>query len=168
MGSTPATLHWHGRTLKGTVIYEHLSMPGFNRLTRRYTDLWTESYGFYAWIGNRGDHVYLHRQEDPTRLSPLIGNLVGLSIFDQHKRPMKGLELKVLRRRQALGIYRWPLEWTAKWQSDKVEGSMTLSLSDLKVISNFFVGGLAMGIIQGEITYNGQRQSVYGLVELLI
>ena len=149
-------------------MHEHLSMPNFNRLARRYPDLWTESYGFYVWIGNRGDHLYLHSQEDTTRLSPLIGNLVGLSVFDQQGEPMKGLQLKVIRHKQAFGFYRWPLEWTATWQTHQGEGSITISLSDLKVITNFIFGGLAMGIIQGEVTFNGEQQPVYGLAELLI
>ncbi len=168
MGSTPGRLKWKGRVLRGWIIYEHLSIPDFNRLTHRYTDLWTESYGLYAWIGIKGDHLFLHSQEDATRLSPLIGDLVGFSVFNQHGDSMKNLQLKVLGRKQAFGFYQWPMKWTGTWHTDEGKGSITLSLSDLKVVTNFLIGGLAMGIIQGEVTFNGQQQPVYGLAELLI
>ena len=45
---------------------------------------------------------------------------------------------------------------------------MDVKISDLQVISNFFLGGLAMGIIQGEIIYNGQTRKIYGMAELLL
>lgn len=44
----------------------------------------------------------------------------------------------------------------------------TIILSDLKVISNWIIGGFALGIIQGEVDYNGRKQIIYGLAELLI
>ena len=81
MGSAIGTLKWDGRIFKGLIIHEHLFMQGFNRLTHHYTDLWTESHGLYAWMSETGDHLYLHSQEDASRLSPLIGKLVGFSVF---------------------------------------------------------------------------------------
>lgn len=47
MGSGPAELTWHGRTLRGRVIYEYLMMPNFNRLTRRYWGMWKAFQGLY-------------------------------------------------------------------------------------------------------------------------
>jgi hypothetical protein len=46
--------------------------------------------------------------------------------------------------------------------------AFSMRLSALKVMSNWVVGGLAMGIIQGEVRYNGRTISLYGFGELLI
>ena len=150
------------------IIHEHLFVQGFNRLTHHYTDLWTESHGLYVWMSETGDHLYLHSQEDASRLSPLIGKLVGFSVFDEHGESMSDLRLTVLRRKQAAGFYRWPIAWEGTWMGRSGQGSIVIHLSDLKVMTNFIIGGFAMGIIKGEITYNGHKQVFYGLAELLI
>ncbi len=168
MGSASGTLDWQGRTIQGIVIHEHLWMPGFNRLTRTYTDLWTESHGLYLTLGNRGDHLYLHSQKEKTRLSPLFGHQAGLGILAQKNEPMKNLQLEVVQRQQALGFYRWPSRWEGSWEQTSGKGSFTLEALDLKVISNFLVGGLAMGMVTGEVKLNGQRLPVYGLIEVLM
>jgi hypothetical protein len=36
------------------------------------------------------------------------------------------------------------------------------------VLSNWVIGGFAMGVIRGEIAYNERKWPFYGLVELLM
>lgn len=168
MGSAAGTLEWNGRIVRGLIIHEHLFMQGFNRLTQSYTDLWTESHGLYAWMSETGDHLYLRSQEDPSRLSPLIGQLVGFGVFNEQGEDMRDLKLRVSRREQALGFYRWPIAWEGTWVDRGGRGAIVIHLSDLTVMTNFIIGGFAMGIIKGEVTYKGRTQDIYGLAELLI
>ncbi len=166
MGASPAVLDWAGRTLKGRVIYEYLFMPDFNRLTRRYLGLWKEFQGLYASVEGKGD-LYVHSQQSPW-LTPLVGELAGFAMLDEHPEKLDDLQLNVLSKTQALGFYRWPMQWQGRWAGREGPGSVAINLSDLKVISNWIIGGFALGIIQGEVDYNGRKQIIYGLAELLI
>ena len=167
MGSSQGTLKWQDRTLKGWVIHERLEMADFNRLTHQYFDLWTESYGIYAWIDGSPDFLYFHKQANETRLTPLVGNLVGFGVFANNGEHLQNLKLTVMDSTQAWGLYQWPRNWKGQWIGRKGLGAITMDISDLQVISNFILGGLAMGIIQGEITYDGKTRKIYGMGELL-
>lgn len=168
MGSSSGTIEWQGRTLTGRVIHEHLELTDFNRLTRQYLDLWTESYGLYAWIEDSQDLLYFHQQADETRLTPLVGNLVGFGVLNHDSEHLRHLKLRISDSTQAWGLYQWPAGWNAQWTGKQGRGSMSIQISDLQVVANFFLGGLAMGIIKGEITYNGTSRPVYGIAELLL
>ena len=167
MGSSVAVMKWQGRTLKGRVIHERLEMKNFNRLTRNYFDLWTESYGLYAWTDGSPDFLYFHKQVNDTRLTPLVGKLVGYGVFANQGEHLQNLQLTVVDSTQAWGFYQWPKNWKGQWIGRKGRGSIAMNISDLQVISNFILGGLAMGIIEGEITYNGNTRKIYGMAELL-
>ena len=167
MGSSEGTLKWQDRTLTGWVIHERLEMANFNRLTHQYFDLWTESYGIYAWIDGSPDFLYFHKQANETRLTPLVGNLVGFGVFANKGEHLQNLKLTVMDSTQAWGLYQWPRNWEGKWIGRKGLGAINMDISDLQVISNFILGGLAMGIIQGEITYDGKTRKIYGMGELL-
>lgn len=168
MGSASATMTWQGRTLTGWVIHEHLEMVDFNRLTHQYFDLWTESYGLYAWAENSSDFLNVHQQAEDTRLTPLIGNVVGFSETNKRGESLQDLQLTVKDSTQAIGFYQWPQGWTGQWTGQHGAGSLNIQITDLHVISNFILGGLAMGIIQGSITYQGQTRKIYGIAEVLL
>lgn len=165
MGSAPAVLEWAGRRLKGRVIYEHLYMPGFNRLTRTYVGLWNDFQGFYLSIGGTGD-LYLHSQQSE-RLAPLTGNLVGFAVIDGRQEPLEDLAFIVEDRRLALGLYRWPSAWQIRWKGGK-RSSIDFALSERKVLANWIIGGFAMGIVKGEIRRDGRTYTFYGLAELIM
>ena len=167
MGSASGTMTWQGRTLAGWVIHERLTLADFNRLTHQYFDLWTESYGVYAWAEDSQDFLYFHKQANETRLTPLVGNLVGFGVFTNRDERLQNLQLTVVDSTQAWGFYQWPRNWKGQWIGRQGPGSIAMKVSDLQVISNFILGGLAMGIIQGEITYNGKTRPIYGMAELL-
>jgi hypothetical protein len=167
MGSTSAIMKWQRRTLKGWVIHERLEMADFNRLTRKYFDLWTESYGLYAWTDESPDFLYFHKQANDTRLTPLVGKLVGFGVFSNQGEHLQNLQLTVMDSTQAWGFYQWPQNWAGQWIGRQGRGSIAMKVSDLQVISNFILGGLAMGIIEGEITYDGNTRRIYGMAELL-
>jgi hypothetical protein len=45
---------------------------------------------------------------------------------------------------------------------------MTLVLSRRKGIANWLIGGFSMGIVSGELSYDGRTWPVHGLAELIM
>jgi hypothetical protein len=166
MGSAAAVLTWQGRAVRGRVIYEYLMMPDFNRLTKTYFGLWKAFQGLYLLLGGTGD-VYVHSQRSE-RLAALVGKLVGFVVLDDQVEELSDLRVKVLDHDLALGFYRWPTAWRITWQSNKGPGSMTIMLSERKAIKNWVIGGFSMGIVRGELSYDGRIWPLYGLAELLM
>jgi hypothetical protein len=166
MGSAEATLEWEGRVLQGRVIYEYLRVPNFNRLTRSYPGLWKEFHGLYAWVEGGGD-LYIHSQQSPL-LQSVVGNLTGFAVLNGETLTLDHLTLSVQERQHAIGTYSWPMAWQGGWGDTSSPTTFTVTLSDRKTISNWGIGGFAMGIIQGHLTHNGRTLSLYGFGELLI
>ena len=166
MGSAPAVLEWADRTLTGRVIYEYIYKPDFNRLTRTTFGLWKDFQGFYISIDGNGD-FYLHSQQSE-KFGSLVGKLIGFSVFDGQVDQVKDVELEVLKRKLTWGFYRWPTEWRITWTGKGGSAIMQFRLMDRRVLANWIIGGFAMGIIKGEIVYNGREWPFYGLAELLM
>jgi hypothetical protein len=166
MGSAPAVLTWQGRTVPGRVIYESLVMLDFNRLTRTDFRLWNDFQGLYLLAGKDVD-LYLHSQRSE-RLAALAGRLVGFAVLNEQTDPMNELRVEVLARDWALGFYRWPTAWGITWKGARGPASMTLRLSDQKKIANWVIGGFSMGVVQGELVYDGRTWPLYGLAELIM
>lgn len=166
MGSSPATMVWRDRTLKGRVIYEFILMPDFNRLTRTYWALWNEFQGFYLSVDGLGA-LYLHSQESEL-IAPLIGKLNGFLAVNDKTNHFQVLQLTTVDLSQGFGFYKWPNKWVAGWSSEKGSGTAQLELSQFNQIANWLIGGFAMGIVRGQVTYNGKVYQVYGLVELIM
>jgi hypothetical protein len=166
MGSAAATLTWRERTIPGRVIYEYVFMPNFNRLTRTYVGMWKDFQALYLLAGADGDlYVHSHQSE---RLAPLIGTLVGFAAFKGQTQALDDLDVMVMDHAFAPGFYRWPIEWSITWRGPDGPGSLSLVVHERKRISNWVVGGFALGIIRGEMTYGGTTQPVYGLAELIM
>jgi hypothetical protein len=166
MGSAHAVLTWKDRAIQGRVIYESLMMPDFNRLTRTYFGIWKAFQGFYLSAG-KTDDLYLHSQHSE-RIAPLVGTLTGFVVLDGQTEPLDNLTFVELNHDVALGFYRWPTVWRATWQGSKGPATVALRLSEQKGIKNWVIGGFSMGIIRGELTYDGHTWPVYGLVELIM
>jgi hypothetical protein len=166
MGSAPATLIWGDRTIQGRVIYEYLMMPNFNRLSRTYWKLWKEFQGFYVSIERLGD-LYIHSQESEL-IAPLIGNLDGFLAAQETTHTFQILQLTPINQTQGYGFYKWPTDWVIRLMTKDGTGEGHLTMSHQNRISNWVLGGFSMGIIQGEITYQGNSYPVYGLAELIM
>jgi hypothetical protein len=166
MGSAPAVLTWRDRTIVGRVIYEYLMMPDFNRLTRTYWGLWKDFQGLYVLAEPNGD-LYLHRQQSE-RIAALVGTLAGFAVLESETDLMEQLQVEVLERAFAWGFYRWPTAWRITWTGRDGPASMTLPLSDRNTIAGWVVGGFAMGIVRGELSYGGRTIPLYGMAELLM
>ncbi|MCA9472648.1 MAG: hypothetical protein KC594_11345 [Nitrospira sp.] len=166
MSSAPATLHWGERIVKGRIIHEYVFMTEFNRLSRTYWGLWKEFQGFYLSMDGVGD-LYVHSQQSE-RLTPLVGKLDGFVSVEGEPERFQVLQLTPLRFSQALGLYRWPVEWSLKWITPSGGGSVILELSEFHRVSTWVIGGFAMGIVSGKASYQGKTFNVYGLVELIM
>lgn len=166
MGSASAVLTWRDRVIPGRVVYEHLMMPDFNRLTRTYWDLWSGYQGFYLKIGTDGD-VYVHRQHSE-RLTPLMGVLDGWTAFGGVTGSMKDLNIEVIDHGLARGFFRWPTAWRVTWTGPQGVAVLTLKQVSRTGIWSWAIGGFSMAVVEGELEYGGKKRSVSGLVELII
>lgn len=166
MGTAQAVLTWQGRTIPGRVIYESFMMPNFNRLTHTYWDMWNEYQGFYLRIDRDGD-VYFHSQKSE-RLAPLMGFRNGFMAWHNETDVMKDLNVQVLHRELAWGFYRWPTAWRVTWEGSQGAAVLTLKQVSRTSIGNWAVGGFAMTIVRGELSYAGKLRTIYGLVELIM
>lgn len=165
MGSAPAVLTWQDRVIPGRVIHKYFMMPDFNRLTRTYWDLLEAYQGFYLKIGIDGD-AYVHRQHSE-RLIPLMGAVDGFTVFNGIADSMKDLNVEVLDRGLAHGLFRWPTAWRITWRGQQGTAVLTLKQVSRTGIWNWVVGGFAMVVVDGEVEYGGRKRPVYGLVEVI-
>ncbi len=166
MGSAPAVLTWRDRVVSGRVVYEHLLMPDFNRLTRTYWDLWSGYQGFYLKIGTDGD-VYVHRQHSE-RLAPLMGVLDGWMAFSGVTGSMMDLSIEVIDHGLARGFFRWPTAWRVTWTGPQGAAVLTLTQVSRTGIWSWAIGGFSMVVVEGELEYGGKKLPVYGLAELVV
>jgi len=172
MGAAPAILNWQGRRLVGRVIYEYIQFDNWNRLTRTYFGFWKDFHGLYAMTteagsDRRGD-FYLHAQQSE-KLAPLIGKVEGFATFEDETLRLSEADIETGDTEFAWGFYRWPLSWIGQVAGENPESELRfeIALSQQKRFANWVIGGFAMGIITGELHYQGKRFSVYGLGEII-
>lgn len=166
LGSAAATLIWHGRALKGRVIYEYLFVPAYNRLTRRYAGGFDDFHGIYASVGNDGD-LYIHRQRSEY-FHPLIEKEDGFLFLNGEGRRMTAILTRVPSRSFAWGFYRWPASWEGSFEAGKKRYEFELDLSERKTVLNWVIGGFSMGIVTGKLIAAGETRQLYGLGELIL
>lgn len=165
LGSAPAVLTWRDRRITGRVIYEYLLMEDFNRLTRSYWGLWKAYQGFYLLAGT-GQDLYLHSHESD-RLAPVIEPVAGFMVVGTGAELLREIRIEVVEKAWAPGLYRLPRRWQVTWTGKDGRGTLEVSLSDRRQAANWLIGGFAMGIVTGEMTYNGASWPLYGLGELI-
>ncbi len=166
MGSAAAVLGWGARVIEGRVIHEHRLIPEFNPLNRVYVGTWKDFQGFFIQTEDGAD-FYVHSQE-AGRLSPLLGEQAGFHAINGKGEQLQDAKVKVLSRELALGAYRWPTRWRVEWQAENGMRMAEFTLIDQHVLSNWVVGGVAMGIVEGKLNDGRQTHTVYGLAELLM
>lgn len=166
MGSAAAVLGWGARVVEGRVIYEHLLVPEYNPLNRVYVGTWKDFQGFFVRT-EIGNDFYVHSQETG-RLSPLLGLQDGFHATTGKAERLEDAQVKVLSRELALGAYQWPTQWRIQWQGENGVRMAELTLIDQHVMSNWIVGGAALGIVEGKLNDGTRTYTVYGLAELLM
>lgn len=166
LGTAQATLQWRGRVVEGRVIYEYLSKPDFNRLTRTYWGLWNHFQGFYLSAAGIGDY-YLHQSEGEMMVG-LTGKQEAFVVLDEQAWALAEVNLATVTRSFALGFYRWPVQWKLDWKNEAGSATLRLDTVDFKRVANWVTGGFAMSMVQGTLYYMGKSYPLYGLAELLM
>jgi hypothetical protein len=166
LGSSSATLEWAGRKVQGRVIYEYLFLPAFNRMTRRYVDLWEDFHGIYAVVDGVGD-FYIHHQGSQL-MEPLIGSTEGFFVYNGVAQPLERPEMTVVSKTLGPGLFRWPVSWKGNFKILSTPYPFTAELSERMNVASWVIGGFAVGIAKGVIKKGDKVFHLYGLGELLI
>jgi hypothetical protein len=167
LGSAGAALTWGDRVIEGRIIYEHLFLPAFNRLSRRYVGGLKDFHGLYLSVDGGAGDLYLHRQSG-RGFAPLIGQTDGFLALAGVHGPLDALTLDVAATRAAIGFYRWPAAWRGSFSSGPSPYAFRLELSDPHPVANWLVGGFAMGIVRGTLDTPDGPKPLIGLGELII
>ena len=166
MGSTSATLAWRDRVIPGRVIYEYIFMvnpsPWYSYLSGLF---YNDFQGLYLETSD-GSDFYL-RSEKGTGWSRTFGNTLGFQVLDRRSEVLEKLQVRVPERSLTTGFYRWPKAWQVSWRGSRGGGSLAVKVVDRKNVTNWLIGGFAMAVVTGELSYNGSVRPVYGLVELI-
>jgi len=166
MGSTSATLTWKGRVIPGRVIYEYIFMVNLSPWYSYVSGLFYNDFqGLYLKTAEGGD-FYL-RNEKGTTWSRAFGKAPGFLVLDRKSEVLDDLRTQVSERSLAFGFYTWPGTWHVNWKGSKGAGSLTVTVVDRKNVTNWIIGGFAMAVVTGELSYGGKTRPVYGLAELI-
>lgn len=166
LGSTPATLTWRDRTIRGRVIYEYIFMKNLSPWYSLLSGLFYNDFQGIYLMTEKGDDLYLHSSKGTswsTMVEPLVGFLVRAGLDEN----LDDLGVEVTDRRFGFGFYRWPQAWNITWKGKEGTGTLVVKVVDRKTVTNWLIGGFAMATIQGTMTYAGETQQVYGLAELI-
>jgi hypothetical protein len=172
MGSAPATLKWNSRTLEGRVIEEYLVVKDWNRISRSQLGVIFSSVSFqglYLKTPAAGD-LYIH-SIGGRGLAPVGPAIARLGLYSEAgaTEELDALELVVQRKEQGLGLFRWPVAWTATWQTPgRGAGRLAVEVVDFKRIGSFLLGGFGMAIVKGSVEQDGKQIPVYGWGEIIL
>ncbi len=163
MGSTSAALFWKDRVIPGRVIYEYIFMVNTSPWYSYVSGLFYNDFqGLYLETIDQGD-LYLRNEKGKTS----FGNALGFLVLDQKSEVLEDLRIEVPERSLAFGFYRWPGTWQVSWRGSKGHGSLSVTVVDRKNVTNWVIGGFAMAVVSGQLTWDGKTRPVYGLAELI-
>jgi hypothetical protein len=163
MGSTSAALSWKDRVIPGRVTYECIFMVNMSPWYSYVSGLFYNDFqGLYLETIDQGD-LYLRNEKGKAS----FGNALGFLVLDQKSEVLEDLRTEIPERSLAFGFYRWPSTWQVSWLGSKGHGSLSVTVVDRKNVTNWVIGGFAMAVVSGELTYDGKTRPVYGLAELI-
>jgi len=166
MGSTTATLAWKGRTIHGRVMYEYIFIKNLSPWYSFVSGLFYNDFQGLYLMTEKGDDLYLHSSKGTswsTMFEPILGFLVRAGTAED----LVDLRIEVTDKSFGRGFYRWPQAWSIAWKGQAGPGTLTIRIVDQETVTNWLIGGFAMATVQGEMTYAGGTQMVYGLAELI-
>ena len=160
MGSAPAVLTWNERIIHGRVIYEYLVKRDFNFMKNL-----GEFQGLYL-LADAASDLYVHRTfMEIVKTMPAV---LGFSLIGGEFEQFGSVQFEATKRVWTPGLYRWPKMWRVAWEGRNGPASLKLELVTHKLIGNWVVAGFSMGIVRGELSYDGRQIPVYGLAELIM
>jgi len=166
LGSAEATLKWRDRTIRGRVIYEYIFKKNLSPWYSLFSGLfYTDFQGLYLMTEDGGDFYF--RASKGEAWSELGENVLGFQVLGGNSEVLKDLHIEVLERSYAFGFYRWPKTWRVSWRCKKGAGTLSAQVVDQITVTNWLIGGFAMGIVTGELSYDGTVRPIYGLAELI-
>jgi hypothetical protein len=166
LGSAAATLKWRDRTIRGRVIYEYIFQKNLSPWYSWFSGLFYNDFqGLYLMTDDGGDFYF--RTSNGEAWSELGEKVLGFQVLGSDSEVLKDLRIEVLERSCAFGLYRWPKTWRVSWRGKKGIGTLSAQVVDQRTVTNWLIGGFAMGVVTGELSYDGTVRPIYGLAELI-
>jgi len=161
-GSSAGTLRYGEREFVGIVHHEFTYLAGVNPLAKTYTDLFGD--GFHSVYGLVGTGGALRVHRSGGRLEPLIGTHSGFYAEDAAARgagALAGLKLETSKKSLG-GLFRWPGRYKTNATLGERKVALQVDLKDRETLINYVFGGVAIAIVKGEVTVDGDKQPVLG------
>jgi len=166
LGSAEATLKWRDRTIRGRVIYEYIFKKNLSPWYSWFSGLFYSDFqGLYLMTDDGGDFYF--RTSKGEAWSELGEKVLGFQVLGSDSEVLKDLRIEVRERSYAFGLYQWPKTWWVSWRGKKGAGTLSAQVVDQKTLTNWLIGGFAMGVVTGELSYDGTVRPIYGLAELI-
>lgn len=164
MFAANATLTYKGRSFKGNIISERLidreGLKTFSNVTKVIFKGFKYD-GYYLNVIGLGD-LYIHLVSPEKSINVFTDNVYNLNTkagaidFDFEQANYKVTKSK------RIGFKKLPLEI----EIDLGESQLKLTTSHFKKYRNLLFFAFGMGVVQGELIYQGQTYPVYGISEL--
>ena len=162
--STEAILYYGDREFKGNIISEKLidsvGLLSFANLTKGIFNGYKFD-GYYLNIPELGD-MYIHLIKTKASVNFIKDNILNLN----DKKSIHDFELKnseyVVTKSKQVGLKKLPLEF----EINSPDLKLKMHTTHFKTYRNLFFFAFGMGVIEGELIYQGKSYAVYGLSEL--
>ena len=164
MYATSAILTYKGRSFKGNIISERLRVKEDLKTLGNITNVVFKGFkydGFYLHAPDFGD-VYIHLISPEETINICTDNVYNLNT----KSGAKDLNLSTadyrVTKSKRVGFKKLPLEI----EVDLGESKLSLTTSHFKKYRNLLFFAFGMGVVEGDLLYEGKTYPVYGLSEL--
>ncbi len=138
---------------------------------------WRDLQGFYLVVGDTvsqksGDFYLASQKTEGGRGKQRESD--GFALLNGAKMRLKDAEVMVEKSDLTLGLYRWPRRWSGQWPAngakpEKDEDKIRFRFDQIsrRAFGNWVIGGFAMSLIRGEVSYRGRTLPVYGFGEFI-
>jgi len=162
--STKAKLYYGDRVFKGNIISEKLIDPvgllSFASLTKGLFSGFKFD-GYYLNIPEVGD-LYIHLIKTGANVNLFKDNILNLTDQENiHDFELKNADYVVTKSKQ-VGLKKLALEF----EINTPDLQLKIHTTHFKTYRNLFFFAFGMGVIEGELIYEGKSYHVYGLSEL--
>ncbi len=164
MYATNATLTYKGRRFKGNVISERLRVKEDLKTFGNIVNVVFKGFkydGFYLNAPDFGD-LYIHLISPEETINICTDNVYNLNTKTGAKDIALAMADYTVTKSKRVGFKKLPLDI----EIDLGESKLRLTTSHFKKYRNLLFFAFGMGVVQGELVYEGETYTVYGLSEL--